>query len=121
MRKFTKTEKDLCKKIVEKERRRIDFCDYYIDAENQVVTFKCPHIRVYLEGDVLLWQEHDCLEWLRERNLYLEGLDQTDECKYTCGICEIDEMGPNILTVKWHEGKTPLEALLRTVLAVMEK
>jgi len=61
----------------------------------------------------------DCLEFFRERALYLENLCQTDECEYMCIICEIDDLGLVKGTASSFEGETALIAALSAVLAVV--
>lgn len=60
----------------------------------------------------------DCLEFLRERGFYLEGLCQTDECEYECCISEMDDMGMVRHSKRRFEGETPLEVCTKAVLAV---
>jgi len=142
MRNFTPTEIDLCKKIVKKERRRVDEGDWYLcdstDVDPTVYLAGITSEEVNVVG-IPLWQEHDCLEWLREEgemgwwNLFRgENLDDIAEpiledsyrfeCQYIRYIDKSEKGNckqPVIDTVE-RMGKTPLEALLHAVLAVME-
>ncbi len=147
--KFTKEEIALCKKIAEKHRKEIDEGDwvvlYWESKIGESWVFSVDHIErddktdkpiciKKWDGDhkmmsigfdevLLLWQISDCLEFFQERALYLDGLSQIDEEEYMCIICETDELGvvKNQASVKTLEGKTPLEALLKAVLAVLEE
>ena len=136
MREFTKTEIDLCKKIAEKEKRKLGIGDYLYDKVEKcicLVTDFCGIFPFALSEDgkkqrddffdddrewFPLWQEHNCLGWLRERNWV------------NCHFYPVENRVEwNIVRkpFKWsaddqiiQQGETRLEALLRAVLAVME-
>ena len=63
----------------------------------------------------------DCLEFLRERGFYLEGLCQVDEYEYELCVSEMDDMGVVRHSEKKYEGKTPLEVCTKAVLAVLKE
>lgn len=63
----------------------------------------------------------DCLEFLRERGFYLEGLRQVDECEYELCISEMDDMGVVRHSEKKYEGKTPLEVCTKAISAILEE
>lgn len=144
MRKFTDTEIDLCKKIAEKERRKITEGDWLLkDGEiglvqnikidsvfnEWLITLLINSEEILPSGcikqddiDIIpLWQEHDCLEWLMERGFYIERLGQDDECLWSLEIHEFDDMGIVKGTKGIYGGKSKLEPCLRAVLAVMEE
>ncbi len=134
MRKFTSTEIDLCKKIAEKERMQINKGDWIIEIDRAdipllVIDIQLEYLTLSLGYEsthrvlskrkevVPLWQEHDCLEWLREKGYRVmtdEDLTESDPFKAKC-------YGHGGKRAYYRYGKTPLEALLRAVLAVMEE
>jgi len=129
MRKFTDTEIDLCKKIAEKERKEIGKGDLYLWEEDVVLHTGSGFYNVNPQEQpvfelIPLWQEHDCLEWLREHKWRILDV--------YCGLKKPKD-GWNVVIIPWDgkcsdnkdvkefEGKTLLECLQRHVLAVMEK
>jgi hypothetical protein len=119
--KFTTEEIALCKKIAEKHRKEIYKGDWYIDVNIGDTTFLCQHGNCgSLDDDsVPLWQISDCLEFLRERgyriNLHENVL--TDGTEVTLNHPERLEDITNVV----YKGKTPLEACLKAVLAIVEE
>jgi len=67
MRKFTKTEVDLCKKIAEKERKGVYWGDWYYSPNADEIYLWNNKAMMSRQEIIPLWQEHDCLEWLREK------------------------------------------------------
>jgi len=132
MRKFTPTEIDLCKKIVEKERKEIQRGDWVADELENICLvekrFKTL-LTINEDGDcaqygylddlnvVPLWQEHDCLEWLREKGFEEFYVDRFCDGKVEAYGWHKDTFGK----IDKQKGKAPLEALLRAVLAVMKE
>ena len=144
MRKFTATEIDLCKKIAEKKRRFPKKGDYeYNDVSKEITLRTSEYLgnELPVEANIFpLWQEHDCLEWLNEKaemrcwDLFRgESLDDVVdpmienfhrfECQYIRYIdkSEKGDYEQPVIDTTEAMGKTPLEALLRAVLAVMEE
>lgn len=121
MRTFTKTEIDLCKKIAEKDFKEITYGDYYSHGDGAWHLCDGHKLKKALDeiGVIPLWQEHDCLEWLREKRFNIQFNFYGEEW----------ELRIYISGKSWHKyeaqyqrkGKTPLEALLRAVLSVMEE
>ncbi len=116
--KFTKEEISLCKQIAEKHEKEIGYGDWYWD-EGQKRTVICAvrlaHIEeapYFIKNCFPLWTISDCLEFLRER-AYLVFIGQ-EENK---GWCEVNAKK----IIHRHGGKTPLEACLKAVLAVLEE
>ena len=122
---FTKEEISLCKQVAEKHRKDIEYGDWYwSNSHNKPLIaiaggFKANEQKHF--GVFKIWTISDCLEFLRERAFYLEGLCQVDECEYECDVSEMDDMGLVRHTKRHFEGKTPLEACLKAVLAVLEE
>jgi len=147
--KVTKEEVSLCEQVAEKYRKKIKVGDWILDSDNQswivlgielwkssrpglentlayeleptdrnqapIVVLEKEEIEKYLA----LWQISDCLEFLREYTLQFKGLILTKT--------KVDKKW-TYLFVTWHkdneyntEGKTPLEACLKSVLAVIEE
>ena len=134
MRNFTPTEIDLCKKIAEKERRPINKGDWVteidradipllvIDIQLEYLTlslgYESTHRVLSKRKEVVpLWQEHDCLEFLRRQpNLkMLKLISDYQQLKWF--VIMMDGQYKE----KTNSGKALLEALLRAVLAVMEE
>ena len=125
MRQFSKEEIRLCKLIAEKgEIKEIQYGVWVAREKRTKIEISLWNLPIGVtekqrkEGKwTPLWQEHDCLEWLRERDedfdIYIEW-DSTDK-EWWVGIgyhAEIPHMT--------ETGNTPLEALLRAVLEIME-
>lgn len=110
MRTFTKTEIDLCKKIAEKKRKEIKYGDYFEFNGNLHLMLSKDKPEMH-DVAIPLWQEHDCLEWLREKGKYFKLSYYEEDIQYWEVQTIIDAFC----------SKTPLEALLQAVLAVMEK
>ena len=70
MRKFTPTEIDLCKKIAEKERNETVSVDYWLDRNGKPELASGYVSQRASTLFIPLWQEHDCLEFLKEKDLY---------------------------------------------------
>ena len=71
----------------------------------------------YYKEYIPLWALEDCLEFLRKRKWYIHNLhDDTWGNKTILYI-----KNPNKIRINEQDGKTPLEACLRAVLAVLEK
>ena len=131
---FTKTELDLCRKIAEKERKEIRFGSWvlYNEQEYLVIDYfrhktEPTHLNLYglkryvFETDVTpLLSSHDCLEWLKKRygEIFLKTWLGTMWC-VSIGK-RLNEELP-IIGLSDLVGKTPLEALLRAVLAILEE
>jgi len=122
MIKFTKEEVNLCKQVAKKHRKRIDDGDWYL-------RYDYDEPDVYLEGmdddkavakSIPLWAISDCLEFLREQEWHIVAL--TDDAVFD----EIFHYHCEITDYKFDKhhsssGKTPLEAYLKAVLAVLEE
>lgn len=131
---FTKEEIKLCKKIANKHRKEIvvgnwiHFEDgFYLVIEvvktPEKVDIYATDFGVAISADddfTPLWQISDCSEFLRERAVYLEGLNQAEE-EYICYVGNRDDLGMVKGTIISFDGKTPLEALLKAVLAIVEE
>ncbi|MBA7679675.1 hypothetical protein ES703_87977 [subsurface metagenome] len=139
--KFTKKEIDLCKQIAEKKRKDLKIgmyvwrkfdktiqLIYRLDKEDEEIYTvilkgeKLNHLYWNnLEGGWLtpLWTISDCLEFLRERG-YWARMDVDDYGQGNIWIFSKKiqlstwQMYPN------YSAKTPLEACLKAVLAVLE-
>jgi len=143
--KFSKTEIDLCKQIAEKYRKKIKVGDW-IKSD----IYKTPRLITFIAKDYVtlallvpsgeqinefpselqkkywfpLWTISDCLEWLRERKridgeIRLAYIDHHD--KYFAHIFKEDASAIRTKIILVESGKTPLEALLKAVLAVLEQ
>lgn len=118
--KFTKEEISLCKQVAEKYRKKIEYGDWFINIKSGDVPFLYQYGCQY-SGNFVLWTISDCLEFFKERAIYLESLCRTDECEYMCAISETDDLGLVRGTARSFEGETLLEACLKAVLAVFEE
>ena len=140
MRKFTTKEIELCRKIAEKKKRKIQCGDYAVvefpRLGEQVILIDTQWekqekgIYNYSVDEVYpnyysIWQEHDCFEWLRERSYILRLSYQKDLMKKDIEIPDETYNGEYISREIFIRGyyfmEKPLEALLRAVLAVMEE
>ena len=117
MRKFTPTEIDLAKKIAEKEGKEIEYgdCFAFLDNIHLMLSKDKPEMH---DVAVPLWQEHDCLEWLRKKvsGTHLISLEIPHEKERACCIFD-----PSVSDQREYIylGKTLLEALLRAILEIL--
>ncbi|TES91643.1 MAG: hypothetical protein E3J87_07370 [Candidatus Cloacimonadota bacterium] len=118
--KFTKEEISLCKQVAEKWRKKIEYGDWFIDFNE--VKLKTFSGKGYREEDWLpLWTISDCLEFLEQKGFnhifsficYKDG-----EWTFTA---ESSVVGNPFKKIRGEKAKTPLEACLRAVLAVLEE
>jgi len=139
MTKFTKEEISLCKQVAEKHRKDLKVGDWLLKDEEiglvqdikidsvfneWLITFLIESEEVLGSGcirqndpDIIpLWTISDCLEFLREKKL-----------RFTLYACELNEYSmsiiddKNTIIVDTIGAKTPLEACLKAVLAVLEE
>ena len=127
--KFTKEEISLCKQIAGKHRKEINLGDWIIQKNKtypEVVyciytddsELICTELEViYKKNCIPLWTISDCLEFLREKGWLVRDLIEYE-----------GEFGTTFLHQSVSEekfingdGKTPLEAFLKAVLAVLEE
>ena len=129
---FTKEEISLCKQIVEKHRKKIGEGDWYVsDGSDYRTGWSNPMlntndyepVKVRLIGigdetnrnDVPLWTIPDCLEFLRTKGFSCFHVD-FDGDEVTLAVDNLrDGISASFLA------KTPLEACLKAVLAVLEE
>ena len=141
MRKFTPTEIDLCKKIAEKERKKLKLGDWmvikypssygniepvtlfdtkWVESPNRFpdtpAVYNCS-TDCYHKDFFPLWQEHDCLAFLSKQ--YEEvSIETYDGKKWeSSAYIRVKKKDAPVIA---EVGDTPLECLLRAVLAVME-
>jgi hypothetical protein len=78
--KFTKEEINLCKQVAKKHREKLCYGDWWKGRGESVFLMNIPgeNLRPSEQGkDIIpLWTISDCLEFLRDRALYLLGLNQ---------------------------------------------
>jgi len=148
MRTFNATEKNLCKKVAEKWRKDYTQGDWILDSNDkpwliagvELWKFSRPgleHTMAYdlepvdrtedavvvlheeeIKRYIPLWQEHDCLEFLRkQKGFRCYFVDHANH--ETTTVCMEYWDGQKKTIIK--KCKTLLESLLKTVLAVMEK
>ncbi len=129
--KFTEEEISLCKQVAEKYRKKIKYGDWFLS--NKVVILKNNFIRgtihigrQAIEKFIPLWTISDCLEFLSEKGFAVENLRQPGWKNWSISIKH--ESVLHILNAKWtgkeleiRSNKTPLEACLKVVLAVLEE
>ena len=123
--KFTKEEISLCKQVAEKHRKEIckgdcvavrSYGDLSGKTEYKVILVDFEFLHKSLDVCFPLWTISDCLEFLNQGNSFKTELYNTRwnwYCKtkrYEIGAKEY-----------FARGKTPLEACLKAVLAVLEE
>jgi hypothetical protein len=119
--KFTKEEISLCKQVAEKHRKDIKYGDWYwYEKVEKVYLCTVRKIPDRHKDRIPLWTISDCLEFLIEKGWDDINIDIAPKWEIQC----LAEKG---LVAKGYEcgvegwGKTPLEACLKAVLAVLEE
>lgn len=124
---FTKEEIALCKKIVEKYRKKIKYGDWFLNAWGKA-TCACGYaypthkpIRRKHEHPkwIPLWQISDCLEFLEKKYKEVSVGNIDDEWDVQVFGAFDNVKHPEFL--EDIRGKTPLEAFLKAVLAIVEE
>jgi len=128
MRQFTPKEIEICKKVAEKERKEIKRGDWYLyDGEIHLwdIRYKMSDDDRGKPNPVPLWQEHDCLEWLRGH-----GFSIIQACEHPMSHQWLVEINPyespayKIMGRESFDARgefSLLEALLKAVLAILEE
>lgn len=127
MREFTKTEIEICEEIAEKEKRKKESGDYVKIGNRVRLVTSGAYEGYYFTGDgqwqqgrgTLIWQEHDCLEFLKEKGWR----------NYQFSFTESGEIELHIAHVPFRfrvedeivVGGKFLEALLKAVLEVLNE
>ena len=119
MRKFTKEEIGLCRQVAESYVKAIQQGDWYYSKDLDGISYYYQ-IRTEMKPEshiIPLWTISDCLEFLREKCLdhVLLIHDKEDKVEWFLWMDEYKE------TQQMGKGKTPLEACLKAVLAVLEE
>jgi len=128
----TKEEIDLLKQIAEKHRKPIEYGDWYWHEIDEDVFLhstkeKYPYVAdAEHEYIIPLWTIFDCLEFLNKRGVAIENLHQPGWKNWSILIKHVSVL--HIKDAKWtgkeleiRSNKTPLEACLKAVLAVLEE
>jgi len=116
---FTKEEISLCKQVAEKYRKEIKYGDWTLNEGGFVKVWPYRHNCKRIEL-ITLWTISDCLEFLRERNLEFT-LNYFNHVRFW----QIQLWNKSSTQAiysdygKENKNKTPLEACLKAVLAVL--
>lgn len=127
----TKTEVGLCRQIAEKYRKSIEYGDWFLNAWGKI-SCACGYaypvhrpVRKEYENPkwIPLWTIEDCLEFLREKG-YRGRLDEDEDVELINKTIGLDPFSVSCYGHKskrsfFRYGKTPLEALLKAVLEVL--
>ena len=124
MREFTAKEIELCKKIAEKDFKEITYGDYYSHGDGAWYLCDGHKLKHALDTiDVIpIWQEHDCLIWLRKRQWKIEYWHENFsrdwiEIGIVCCFPDPDLQDKKI----FRKGKTVLEILQSFILAILDE
>lgn len=135
----TKEEISLCKQVAEKYKKKESRGDWIVishpksmmsmrpthysnpprTTEDVVLRNDSRHFDIPYKHEFPLWTISDCLEFLRKRCkdhvllIHEEGMEEEEE--WYLWFDEYKE------TQQWGKGKTPLEACLKVVLAVLKE
>ena len=119
--KFTKEEISLCEQIAEKHIKKVKYGEWYLlNGKPILCAYANEGFHKSLEAEnkiVPLWTISDCLEFLRKKcqDHVLLIHDKEDDVEWFLWMDEYKE------TQQMGKGKTPLEACLKAVLAVLEE
>ena len=122
MIKFNKEEISLCKQVVERYRKPIDYGDWYWTKDKVRNNADSKWVATgYSQTCIPLWTISDCISWLREKGFYLSinTLGEYWTCLAYKHIFNEDnkDIGPRI----FFQEKTLLSVLLKIILAVVEE
>ena len=120
--KFTDKEIELCKEIAKYYIKPIKYGDWfcYVNYENENyirIYQKEPYAMPEYDRTFPLWSLEDCLGWLKEKEFIISIMGQYPDDEswlLNCGRKHSDDD-------LHHEGKTPLEACLKTILEILKK
>jgi len=126
MREPTKEEINLFKQIAKKYRKGIDYGDWYWHEVDEDVFLhstkeKYPYVADAEHAYIIpLWTISDCLEFLREKGYRCAGGSENKDGTWWFSFTNTDR---SIAGGFYYQGvgKTPLEACLKPVLAVVEE
>jgi len=112
---FTYKEIELCKLIAEKERKEIKYGDYYSYGDDAGYLCDSLILKKALKkvSPIPLWTLSDAIEWLTKKpDLHTLEI-----------IGDFINLGWNVI-LNWkstENGKTPLEACLKAILAILNE
>ena len=119
--KFTKTEIDLCREIAEKHKkyywRPFKYGTWYEYKNHPYLITSQPESEMSSEITIL-WTISECLEFLKKKINYFQ-LKFTRKKKFDKRFKFYYRK--NWIKPVYYYGKTPLEALLKAVLAILEE
>ena len=127
MNKWSKEEVNLCKQVAERHRKYIGYGGWFLNAWGKV-SCACGYaypvnrpVRREYENPkwIALWTISDCLEWLKER--YDDVNMGSIEDEWDAQVNDAYDRVHHPEFLEDIRGKTPLEALLKAVLAVLEE
>ena len=118
--KFTKKEISLCKQVAEKHRREIKYGDwFYLNEAENYYLWMHGFARIDIPKEWFpLWTISDCLEFLEKKCSHYVRLRHDEHDEQDGWFLWFDEYHE---TEKEGYGKTPLEACLKIVLAVLKE
>lgn len=131
--KITKEEISLCRRVAEKHRKEIKYGDWYISIDSRMYLWLSSSLfnkefvdscepKNQADKIIPLWTISDCLEFLKSKSFYgaLSDIGSYYETHYRKIIIGKNDED---LSIRVQSGitKTPLEACLKTVLAVLEE
>lgn len=117
---YSKEEINLCRQVAEKYRKEIVFGDWYSDYRDDSIGLY-QHEKPLKDRDKVfpLWTISDCLKWLKER------YDDVDvgsiQGEWEVQVHDAYDRVHHPEFLEDVRGKTPLEACLKAVLAVVEE
>ena len=117
---YTKEEISLCKQVAEKHKKKVGRGDWYLLNNILVLSvFPVGEEKAFYSASsgriILLWTISDCLGFLRGKYAHVHINTHPKACE-----CYIGQSGGQG-THDSFSGKTPLEACLKAVLAVLEE
>ena len=117
--KFTKEEISLCEQVAEKYRKEIKYGDWYYFKEKVHLIWAKPE-PIMDDICIPLWTISDCLEFLGEKGRDTIVIEIEPGWDVKC-FAEKREVNKGYEHRVEGGGKTPLEACLKAVLAVLEE
>jgi len=124
MTKLTPEEVSLCKQVAEKHKKEVKYGDWYLNEKSNIPYLwkSIPPFKYIHKNIIPLWTISDCLEFFDKRDMEIT-INHFEEGGWRIQLWKKESQAfySDYSTSAKPENKTPLEACLKAVLAVLEE